>query len=56
MGTAPDARDVYVQAFSIREQLNSNLYNCISEMHEIGFSGVEAMVIPLEKQGKLPMA
>lgn len=55
MKTVLNAADVYVQAFSIREQLNSDLHNCISKVKEIGFSGIEAMMVPFEKQGIMPL-
>lgn len=45
---------IYIQAFSIREELSKDLNATLDKVIEIGFAGIEAMLLPMQKQGKLP--
>ncbi|MBR4470544.1 MAG: sugar phosphate isomerase/epimerase [Erysipelotrichaceae bacterium] len=45
---------ISVQAFSLREYLSKDLETTIKKIREIGFDGIEAMLVPMKKQGKVP--
>ena len=45
---------IFVQAFTLREELMKDMEQTLAKVKELGFDGIETMLVPTAKQGKTP--